>query len=123
MWEQRIAAVEAGGLEAIADGTLTSWLTEEYRDTHPDVVSRVRAMVTANDPQGYIACCRALQGLDYFRRLGDVTVPCLFVGGAQDMGASPEVMQTMADATPDARFVEIPNAAQVANINPSFTFE
>ena len=38
------------------------------------------------------------------------------------MGAAPAVMQAMADATPGARYVEIPNAAHVANINAPEAF-
>lgn len=117
MWDQRIAAVEQGGLDAIVDGTLASWLTQDWRDANPEQVQRIRSMVLANDPLGYIACCRALKGLDYLKRLNTVTIPVLFVGGSEDMGASPEVMGAMAAATPGGRYVEIPDAAHVANIN------
>ncbi len=116
-WDGRIATVESGGLEAIVDGTLGSWLTEDWRSANPDRVAQIRAMVLANDPQGYIACCHALKGLDYLRRLGDAGVPVLYVGGDQDMGAAPVVMQTMADATPGGIYVTILGAAHVANIN------
>ncbi|OAN80866.1 3-oxoadipate enol-lactonase [Jannaschia sp. EhC01] len=121
-WDARIAAIEAGGLEAIVDGTLASWLTEEWRAANPDRVAQIRAMVLANDPQGYIACCHALKGLDCLRRLPEAKVPILFVGGDQDMGAAPAVMQAMADATPGGVYTQIPNAAHVANINAPEAF-
>ncbi len=117
MWDERIAKVEAGGLEAIVDGTLASWLTEDWRLANPDRVSAVKKMVLGNNPQGYIACCLALKELDYLRRLPGATVPILFVGGRQDMGAAPEVMQAMADATPGGVYIPIEGAAHVANIN------
>lgn len=122
MWDSRIAAVQAGGLEAIVDGTLASWLTEEWRTANPDGVAQVRAMVLGNDPQGYIACCHALKGLDCLRRLSDAKAPVLYVGGDQDMGAAPVVMQAMADATPGGLYVPIPGAAHVANINAPESF-
>ncbi|MBY4892780.1 3-oxoadipate enol-lactonase [Rhodobacteraceae bacterium N5(2021)] len=121
-WDARIAAIEAGGLEAIVDGTLASWLTEDWRAANPDRVAQIRAMVLANDPQGYIACCHALKGLDCLRRLPEAKVPILFVGGDQDMGAAPAVMQAMADATPGGVYTQIPNAAHVANINAPEAF-
>lgn len=117
MWDQRIAAVEGGGLEAIVEGTLATWLTEDWRAANADGVAKVREMVLGNDPAGYMACCRALQGLDYLKRLGEVTIPVLFVGGSEDKGAAPEVMGAMAAATPGGRYVEVPDAAHVANIN------
>ena len=122
MWDERIAKVKADGLEGIVEGTLNSWLTEGWRKANPDALDQVRQMVLGNDPNGYIGCCRALQGLDYLRQLGSVRTPVLYVGGAQDMGAAPAVMQAMADATPGARYVEIPDAAHVANINAPETF-
>ena len=121
-WDDRIAKVSEGGLEAIVDGTLASWLTQSWRDANPDRVKSIRAMVLSNDPQGYIACCHALKGLDYLRHLGRVGVPVFYVGGEQDMGAAPEVMQAMADATPGGTYVSIPDAAHVANINAPTTF-
>lgn len=121
-WDSRIAAVSEGGLEAIVDGTLGSWLTEPWREANSARVAQIRAMVLANDPQGYIACCHALKGLDCLRRLGDAGAPILYVGGDQDMGAAPEVMQVMADATPGGRYVSIPDAAHVANINAPAAF-
>lgn len=117
MWDDRISKVETGGLSAIVDGTLASWLTDDWRAANPDRLSRLREMVLNNDPAGYVACCHAIKELDYLRRLGDVTIPLLYVGGRQDLGAAPEVMQAMADATPGGRYVAIENAAHVANIN------
>ncbi len=122
MWDHRIATVEANGLEGIVDGTLASWFTEAWRLENPEHVSDIRAMVLGNDAAGYIACCRALKQLDYLKRLGDVSIPVLFVGGSEDKGAAPQVMQAMADATPGGRYVEIPDAAHVANINQPAAF-
>ena len=122
MWDDRIAKVQAEGLGGIVEGTLNSWLTEDWRGANPHPLDRVRQMVLGNDPQGYIACCRALQGLDYLRQLGGVTTPVLYVGGTHDMGAAPAVMQEMADATPGASYKEIPDAAHVANINAPDAF-
>tara|TARA_R110002124_G_scaffold53595_7_gene153730 strand:- start:19459 stop:20280 length:822 start_codon:yes stop_codon:yes gene_type:complete len=121
-WDERIAKVERGGLEAIVEGTLASWLTPDWHAANPQAARTIADMVLCNDPAGYIACCRALQGLDYLRRLPEISVPVLFVGGALDKGAAPEVMQAMADATPDARYHSIEGAAHVANINAPEAF-
>lgn len=122
MWDERIAKVENGGLEAIVDGTLDSWLTEAWRDANPERLAEIRQMVLSNDPKGYIACCQALKGLDYLRQLGNAKTPVLFVGGSLDKGAAPETMQAMADATPGGTYVMVPDAAHVANINAPTAF-
>lgn len=121
-WDDRIAKVRSGGLEAIVDGTLQSWFTENWRVAQPDQLSDLRMMVLSNNPAGYIACCQALKELDYLRYLGGISTPLLYVGGEFDMGAAPAVMQEMADNTPGGRYVSVPNAAHVANINAPLAF-
>ena len=117
MWDERIAKVRDGGLEAIADGTLASWMTPDWHEANPEASAHIRQMVISNDPNGYINCCLALKELNYFKRLGDVSIPVLYIGGEKDMGASPETMQAMADATPGGQYIQVPDAAHVANIN------
>lgn len=118
----RIYKVRAGGMASVVPGTLDSWFTADWRVAHPDALERVRHMIMRTDPLGYEGCCEALQGLDYFKDLSKITAEVLYLGGDQDMGAAPEVMQAMADATPEGRYSVIPNAAHVANINQPASF-
>lgn len=116
-WDNRIAKVQAGGLESIVDMTLQTWFTPDWITANPDQVSRVRDMVLANDPAGYCRCCAALKGLDHLRHLGEVTLPLIYVVGDADKGAAPEVMQAMADATPGSRLERVEQAAHISNMN------
>lgn len=116
-WDARIATVRAGGLEAIVEQTLAGWVTQGWIAANPDGAAAIRAMVTANDPEGYCRCCAALKGLDYLRRLGEITIPVLYVVGEHDKGAPPEVMRAMADATPGARLEVVADAAHLSNLN------
>jgi 3-oxoadipate enol-lactonase len=122
MWDERIAAVRSGGLQAILDGTINSWFTKEWIDTNPDRVAVIRKMVLSTDPVGYVNCCLALKELNYFKHLPEISVPVLYVGGDQDKGASPEVMKDMAKATPNAKYLSVQNAAHLANINSAADF-
>ncbi len=122
MWDGRIARISDGGMEAIADSTMETWLTEGFRSAHPEAAARLRGMITSTDPAGYIACAQGLKNLDYLRHLGRITLPVLYIGGADDPGAPPEVMKVMADATPGADYIEIADCAHIANVNASETF-
>lgn len=117
MWDDRIARISSGGMEAIADGTMATWLTEGFRSAHPETASWLRGMITTTDPAGYTACVQGLKNLDYLCRLGRIRLPVLYIGGEQDPGAPPEVMRAMADATPGAEYVEIAECAHIANVN------
>lgn len=116
-WDDRIAAIRAGGMAAIVEGTLARWFTPA---ADPAVPARAKAMILGTSPIGYEGCAGALKRLDYLRHLGGMTVPVRYVVGAEDMGAPPAVMRAMAEATPGASFAEIAGTAHVPNMeNPA----
>ena len=119
----RMEKVGAGGMAAVVEGTVESWFTEDWRTANPEALEQVRAMIRGTDVAGYLACCTALQGLDYLKDLHRITAEVLYVGGDRDMGAPVEVMRAMAEATPKGRHVVIDNAAHVANINRPEAFD
>lgn len=122
MWDQRMAAINAGGVDSIADASLGLWFTEGWRKENPKETASARAMIAATDPKGYIASCHALRSLDFYKDLGRIALPVLYLCGGEDKGAPPAEMQDMAKATPGATYVEIPQAGHVSNINQPEAF-
>jgi 3-oxoadipate enol-lactonase len=116
-WDDRLAAIDSGGLAAILAGTLERWLVPAFRTARPDVVARVEAMILATSPVGYRGCAAALKRLDYAKDLGRIKTPTLYVVGAEDAGAPSAVMRAMADATPGATFALIDHAAHLPNLD------
>jgi 3-oxoadipate enol-lactonase len=123
MWDERIAAVRAGGMAAVAAATLDRWLVPAFRSANPDATARIERMILATPPAGYIGCAAALKGLDYLKDLPRIGCPALFLGGAQDAAASPEVMAAMAAAVPGARHAVVPDAAHLPNIDNAPGFD
>ncbi len=121
-WDDRAALIRDKGMAALVDSTMERWLTPECRAQRPDDAKKLADMVANTDPNGYIGCAMALKTLDYLKDLGKVSIPMLYVGGEVDSGAMPEVMQAMADATPGANYVSIPNAAHIANVDSPKAF-
>jgi len=122
MWDQRVEAIRAGGVEAVVEGSLGLWLTEEFRAANPDVTAACAEIIKGTSAKGYMASCYALRELDYFKDLNGVTIPILYLCGGKDKGAPPEEMQEMAKVTPGAQYVEIPDAGHVSNINQPEAF-
>jgi 3-oxoadipate enol-lactonase len=121
-WDDRIAAISAGGMQAIWPGTLDRWLTPGFAAENPQVVAALAQDFVATTISGYTGCARALQGLDYLRHLGGMSVPVMYLAGAQDMGAPVSAMQAMAAATPGSAFRVIPDCAHIANLNQPAAF-
>jgi 3-oxoadipate enol-lactonase len=115
-WEERIAAVEAGGTAGIADAVVSRWFTPPWAAGHPDVVTALRDQIACTPDLGYLECCRAIAGWDHRERLAAVAVPTLVIGGADDRSTPVDPhTRTLAEGIPGAR-VEVLPGAHIATI-------
>jgi len=115
-WAQRIAAVEAGGPEAVADGAMQRWFHEGFHAEHPEVVAHWRARVLACDPSGYIACCQAISAVDTTTRLPRIQVPTLVIAGEEDRVYPPSLARRMAERIRGAQLVVLEGCGHLSNL-------
>ena len=113
-WSQRIAAVEQGGMPAVAETVIERYFSPAFREAQPEVVARYRARVLRSDPQGYVGCCHAIAAVDWLDRLHAVTVPTLVVAGALDVGATPAMSQAIAERIAGAKLVVLGDVAHLS---------
>lgn len=116
-WDDRMAIIEKDGIDALWAGSLGNWLTPDFRETSPESVELLREEFHKTTKDGYRGCAMALKDLDFRKDLGQMKVPCVFVSGSEDKGASPATMEEMAAATPNSRYVTIPDAGHIINVN------
>lgn len=121
VWQGRIDAVRAGGMAAVVDGVIERWFTPAFAQAHPDVIARIRAVLLATPPQGYIGCCAALRDTDFRRFLPRVAVPTLVIGGKYDAASPPERTQELADNIPGAKLVML-EAAHLSALEQTGAF-
>lgn len=122
VWQQNIPLVETGGTAAIAEATLERWFNENWSTANAERLNDIRMMILETSDAGYLGCAQAIQTLDYQRRLGELKVPALFIGGAQDVGAPVEVMDAMQAAVPGSQRAIIDPAGHIANIENTRDF-
>jgi 3-oxoadipate enol-lactonase len=115
---ERAELVRREGVEPVADTVAGRWFTPAFRDAHPEVVRRYRAMLVATPPEGYARCCEAVRDFDLNARLAEIRAPTLVVAGADDPATPPEV----APAIPGARTAVLPNAAHLASVEQPALF-
>lgn len=121
IWPGFVKTVQQHGMEGMVEPTVQRWFTDDFKAANPEVLDKVRRMIRGTDARGYYGCIAAFLTLDFFKDMGAIRVPTLFVSGADDhLGGPPAIMQGLADAVSGARHVSVPNAAHICNIqNPS----
>ncbi|CBJ44370.1 alpha/beta fold hydrolase [Ralstonia solanacearum] len=122
MWDERIGRVEAHGMADIVEPTLQRWLTTPFREAHPEVVARIRALLLATAPHGYVGACLAIKALDTRDALPRIACPTLVVVGEEDTGAPVDIARTLAERIPNARLKVMPRAAHLAPIEQEEAF-
>jgi 3-oxoadipate enol-lactonase / 4-carboxymuconolactone decarboxylase len=110
VFEQRIAAVEAGGMAAVADGVLQRFFTESFRRRDTTIVATVRSTLLRLDPVGYVGCCAAVRGAGFEDKLATISTPTLVLVGEHDQSTPPEKGRAIADRIPDAQVASLPVA-------------
>ncbi len=98
MWDQRIGAVRAGGMKAVVDATLATWLTEAFQAREPERADAVRRMFLSTDPGGYVACATVVRGFDGRGLLDRISCPVMIVSSDQDRPAPTEHLAELAAA-------------------------
>lgn len=121
LWNQRIAAIEADGIAAIADGILARWFTPEYRrPENPDFVGYSNMLLrTLRD--GYLGSCAALRDADYTAQAAGLDLPVLCIVGDQDGSTPPDLVRSTAALIPGAEFVIVDNAGHLPCIEQPAT--
>ncbi len=115
-WIERAATVRADGVGAIADAVLGRWFTASFAAAHPDVIERMRGILSSTDREGYAGCCEAIADMDLRDAITSISAPTLVIAGADDPATPPEHGRLIADLIPGARFEVISPAAHLATI-------
>ena len=122
VWEQRIATVRDGGMEAVVDGTIDRWFTQLGQERLPEEVDKVREMILSTPPTGFISCGQAIMAMDMRPTNPKIAAPTLVLCGEEDKGTTPEQAREIADGIPSAVLQLISNAAHLANIEQPVKF-
>ncbi|WP_212523303.1 3-oxoadipate enol-lactonase [Actibacterium sp. MT2.3-13A] len=111
MWAGRIAAIEAGGIAALAEPILERWFGAAFRAT--DELEAWRNMLVRTPKDGYLGCCHALAGADLTERTRGLRLPVLAIAGSEDGASPPDLVRATADLVAGARFALIEGAGHL----------
>jgi 3-oxoadipate enol-lactonase len=116
IWDERAAQVRSEGMEAVADGSIERWFSEESREERPDAVERTRNRLLETSPEGYAACCEAIRDHDMRDEIEAIAAPTLVIVGDEDPSTPPEHGRFIAERVRGARIEQIERARHLLNV-------
>ena len=111
MWDDRIAAVKAGGIEALADSILERWFSDGFRD-QPELVLW-RNMLVRQPDAGYMGCSAAISGTDFYTPTSGLRLPTLGIAGSEDGSTPPDLVRETVELIPGSKFQLMRNAGHL----------
>jgi len=115
-WEERIYAVQRGGMAAIVDVAMQRFFSAEFLAGENPCTSGIRSVLLGTDPIGYLGCCAALRDFDHTAELPKITTPTLIIVGDRDVSTPWSGHgEVLARDIPGARVLRLP-AAHLSNL-------
>ena len=111
-WEDRIRIATTQGMKALVPSTMERWFTASFRNT--PAAKKIADVIAATPVNGYVGCGQAIMKLNTTARLKDIKMPVLAITGEADPSAGGT--KYIGEHVPGAKFVSIPQAAHIANI-------
>lgn len=102
IWQDRMTAVRSGGIEALADATMERWFTRDFRASNDHL--SWRNMMVRQPVDGYLGCCAAIAGTDFYTPTSGLRLPSLGIAGSEDGSTPPDLMRETIDLIPGSRF-------------------
>lgn len=102
LWDERIAAVHANGVESLADAVMERWFSAEFR-AKPEL-ELWRNMLVQQADNGYAGCSAAISGTDFYTPTSGLRLPTLGIAGAEDGSTPPDLVRETVDLIPGSKF-------------------
>ena len=115
MWQERVAAVEAGGVAALAEAVLQRWFPPAFHATGE--IALWRNMLLRTPAAGYAGCAAAIAGTDFYTPLSGLRLPLLGIAGSEDGSTPPDLVRETAALVPDSRMEVIRGAGHLPMVD------
>ncbi|MGO2112658.1 MAG: bifunctional 3-oxoadipate enol-lactonase/4-carboxymuconolactone decarboxylase PcaDC [Pseudoclavibacter sp.] len=113
-WHERAELVASAGTPTMVTGSAQRWFAEGFIEREPERVTNLLHDLQGTDRHAYAAACRALADYDLIPGLGDIRVPVLAIGGAEDAVCSPREQRRIAEGVPQGSYVLLAGVAHQA---------
>lgn len=111
MWNARIEAVFAGGIEAVADATMERWFSKAFLEK-PEI-AMWRNMLIRQPVAGYNACMSAISNTDMMTPTSGLRLPAMGIAGSEDGSTPPDMVRELMGLIPGSGFELIRKAGHL----------
>ncbi len=101
IWQDRIDAIRARGLEAVADATMERWFSRDFIQNGD--LAKWRGLFTSQPAEGYIGCSMAIANTDFYTSTSGLRLPVLGIAGSEDGATPPDLMRETINLVPGSR--------------------
>lgn len=121
LWNDRIAAIEAGGIAVLADSILERWFSADFRANEPNMPVW-RNMLIRTPAHGYMSTARGIRDTDYTESTKGLTLPAMAICGSEDGATPPDLVRATAALIEGCRFELIEGSGHLPCVdNPEIT--
>lgn len=108
-WEERGQRGFREGLASLIEFQKKRWVTDRFREQHPEIVDEAISIFLANDPDSYLEICRMLGHAD-LRELPPFDFPTRILVGEEDYATPIAMAEATHALIPDSTLTVIENA-------------
>jgi len=116
LWNDRADEVTRGGIEAVHEGLMTRWFTDEAKENLIPGYRYLDETLPQFTPRCFASVTAAMCGLNTTSRLKTLSVPVLLIASPEDPGVPKEISEVMARLIPDARLHWLHPARHLATL-------
>ena len=115
-WRERAATAVTKGLAALSAFQATRWVSDGFRDAHPEVVRAHMDVFLANDVDCYRSTCEMLGDADLRHYQASMRMPVSVIVGEEDYAAPVAMSEQIQKAVPGATLSVLPNVRHLTPI-------
>ena len=82
----------------------------------------VSDLILSTSVEGYVGCCRAVQGLDITEALSKIQARTLLIPGEQDLGFPERISRAIQQRVAGSELVVLRDAAHLGNVERAHAF-
>lgn len=120
MWQDRIKTIAGKDLSYIGGATMDRWFPASFRNSA--ACARWQEMFEAQPLEGYMGCCAAIAGTDFYTPTSGLRLPTLGIAGSYDKATPPDLVRETTALIPGSRFELIKNAGHLPCIDQPQTY-